>query len=75
MAFCPAESTDMECKGNGITTLKSVLLFSSHINEHQTSDLSGELAYIEELGSIFTIDDSVCALVFEMLVCTCGHES
>lgn len=35
--------------------------FSSHISENQTSDLSGELAYIVEMSSIFTIDGGLYA--------------
>lgn len=40
--------------------MKSVLLFSSHLNEKkkksQTSDVNGELTYIVEISSIFIID-------------------
>lgn len=68
----------MEYKENGITTLLNLYFYSPslpHVNERKTSDLSGELAYITEMGSIFTIADCMCVSVFVLLVCICGHES
>lgn len=76
MVLYPAEGTDMECKRKkqNYHILTLVLFFSSHIKEHQTSDLSLELAYVAEMDSILTIDDCVCIRVL-LFVCTCGHES
>lgn len=65
-------SSDVSCKGNGIT--KQNLCFSSpsHASERtQTSDLSVELTYIQQISLIATIDDALRGL---LLCACCGHK-